>query len=494
MFDGVWNRFPFDVLGDHLAGIKRQRICVRSSLGVDLLGMIHTPAHAERRVEGTIPCIVIVKGIHTSACDHHDIISSYTMHGFAVVTYVCRELDHSSTMFCSAEIGDVHVVYTYITTQFPWINAQQVFLMGASYCGGIVLRGLTMSNNLYCGGVVMSPLSRLSSLISQDRNSVPLISNNGIARLLRTSSIKTQKNLMFRLFGTRSVRARGVLTMDKADKARYDLSTIRVPIYAHINIQDSVVDAYHTTKLFKVVVSSDHPSRTHDRTGSCIRYRHGDHGESETREATRMIVYNDAFQWCRSILHQASIQTYMTYIDDLSQAETQSTPLPPDGTKRMSTDDSRRIVLLAPNPVYYLGCITGALSTWLIPLGPLLRFHHHLVWSQIVLAPLHTSGFPTVTLCLTPSLYDIGFRVHLIEYNAYGYGRQLVQKYVRGHRSNSETTIIVRMPMVAAKISVGHRLVLSITNYQDRSFDCVNQTGVSTILFKTISLPYLFDY
>jgi hypothetical protein len=88
----------------------------------------------------------------------------------------------------------------------------------------------------------------------------------------------------------------------------------------------------------------------------------------------------------------------------------------------------------------------------------------------------------------------MGFRLHLIEYNAFGYGRQLGQKYVRIHRSTTETDVIVRMPMIAAKIVVGHRLVLSITNYQDSSCHGNQRSEISTVVFKTISLPYLFDY
>ena len=116
------------------------------------------------------------------------------------------------------------------------------------------------------------------------------------------------------------------------------------------------------------------------------------------------------------------------------------------------------------------------------------------MWSQTLLAPLHTSGFPTVTLCVLPSTHETEFCLHLIEYNGWGYGRRLVRKYVRARRTETETPIMVRLPMIATKIALGHRLVLSVTNYQDQSFHCVPRPDVATILFKTISLPYLFDY
>jgi hypothetical protein len=344
----------------------------------------------------------------------------------------------------------------------------------------------------------MSPLTRLSSILDQDCTSVPIVSGSTLTKLLRSSSIEDSRNMLARVC-RETVPAQTILDMHTTDCDRYDLTTIKVPIYVHVNIQDSLVDGFHTSDLVRRLLAKGDDGGTGDVrkrsvSRSCIRYMHGDHLASETCSATRLGVYNDAFQWCRSVVHMASIQTYKTDLYDLGTAQTQSTPLPPNGTKRMDTSNECRLVLRPASLVGYVGCAIGYLSTGILPIWSAFRFHHYVVWSQRILSPLHTSGFPTVALCLQDCLYDTRFCLHLVEYDRFGFGHQLCQKYVTIRNSSTKKHLVVRMPMIAAKVTVGHRLVLSITNYNFRDFLYVVKAQNMSIVFETMSLPYLFDY
>jgi hypothetical protein len=480
-------RFPFCILDDHWTGVSRQMICIHSSLGFYIDAMIHIPAHIERRAAGTIPCVVIVTGLNDPPHSWHDVIGMYTAQGFVVVTYTCRGSDFSNNVFSSDEISDAHTVYAYTLSQFPWVNPLQIFLMGTSYCGGVVLRSLSMDINAYCGGIVMSPLTHISSLVDQDGGSVPVVAHSGVAHRFLATSLQYRRNPLTRLLGIPTLRAQTLLEMDHKDRCLYDLDQIVVPIYVHLNIQDSVVDNYHTVKLFQSLLRPEETIR------SCIRYMHGDHVATESHGASRKYIYKDTIQWCRSILHHASIQTYRTHIHDASVACTQATPLAPDETKRLHTEESR-CISIAPANVQYAGRVLGYLSQQLIPLGYFLRFHQHLMWSTIVHAPLHISGFPLITLRIPPSSYETGFCLYLMEYNQFTFGHRLGQKYVLIPSSHEEQHITIRMPMIASRIAVGHKLTLTVSNYQDRTFLYTGQTDATTVVFTSISLPYLFDH
>lgn len=435
--------------------VVRTPLYIRSSIGHGIEGVVHTPRYMSQL--GTVaPCVVIVTS--TGHTQHiQNVVDAYTAREFMVVTYKRREV---RDMFAEQEIDDTEVVYTHIVENLPWVDADRVFLTGMGYCGGIVLRTLTRSTTKFRGGIVLSPLIHIDSIL----DTIP-----SLWRYVWKMMVGALRN------DFPVVTCDDVLARNKLDRDRYKLDEIDRPLYVYMNIQDECVDIRNVVDIFEAVLVR-HP-------GSCIRYVHGTHHETEMNPDVREDILGDIVNWCRSIIHGGKMQTYETQISSMTSYY--NTALSPHGGITFS--DSGNIT---PVPLYIpLDRVADIVFVDVLQyLDRLSRLRSQCIWRRRVKFPITIVGFPIVRYNLENIGEHCTFYIHLFEYNCIGYGRRLCSQIV--HVSNGGVTE-TRLPMLSHRIDIEHELVLSVSSLSHVGIQHYGKR--SKITFEQFEIPLLYE-
>jgi hypothetical protein len=482
---------PPNPISDYWMGIVRCKLHIHTTDGTYVQIRMYRPVDVDMSKVSIIPCIIIVDtGNNTYSWD--TVMSQYATQGFVVMVYTGRQLSKVSDMFSLGEVTDLLSIHTYIKSQFQWINSGGIFIMGTSYASGIVLRCLTTTDQPYAGGIVLSPIPYISSTVSQDTNTIPVASHACATMLLSQMGVSSVSSFQFSSRLTSSdLRAQRLLSIDQTDRLRYDLTTIKAPVYVHVNVHDTMVNLVDIVHLF------DHTKKKHD--DCCIRYVRGNHVVAETTELYNAAIYDDIIQWCRAVLHHGSIQTYKTEMINTCTVHTTHTSIHPTrGRKNYKLADTSKVRLYSYLPdlflyASFLDRFVQYIADAYIPIRPLLSIQRTILWSLVFKRSLDIAGFPIVTLFVDTKTPDSGFGLTLLTYDGYGFGTKLGYKYIMLKDTHDKSKPInVRMSMVASRIRFGQELVLVVSSY-DHRFTYMGRTR-STITFSDIVLPYLFEH
>ena len=486
------SRLPVNTITNFLTGVVRETMTLHATDGTRLEMCLYRPYEVDMGRPDVIPCIVVVC-CGQSLGDWAEVMYLYATHGFAVVAFTGRPHVKLNDMFTPAEIQDLSDVHRFVRSQLQWIRSDAMFLLGQSYASGIVLRCLALTGMaLYRGGIVLSPIPFVSSLVSEDIGSIPVVSQASVQMIQRQLGVQSVASQQFTSPSTPSdLRAQRILVIDQAERAAFVPSNITVPLYVHVNIGDSVVNIHDTVTLFALLAPT--------QPRSCIRYVHGDHGISETAVSTRRAIYDDVLQWCRAILHDGSIKTYQTEVRSTATGTSTVSAINPasDALKYTITDNKKLVCATTYYlPVLLVDRILQHLVHTYIPLRPLLRLHRDIIWSRVFTRSLDIAGFPVVSLLVHTTTPASGFGLTLLEYDRTGRGKRLSYKYIlvpdTPPGSVPAVRVCIRMSMVSARLQCGQELVLVVSNYDSR-FAYTGRTD-ATIEFTEITLPYLFEF
>jgi hypothetical protein len=440
------------------------------------------PAEVNTTQPDLIPCVIILDTPKNPET-YEQVLNEYASHGFVVLICTGRRCSQVSDIFSCVQVTDLLSIHAYILSQFRWIKKQGIFLLGASYASGIVLRCLATQDQPYAGGILLSPIPFISSIVSQEeQTTVAVASHASTNMLLSEMGLSTVAAHQFSSHSTpNDLRAQRLLSIDREDRARYDLSAIDVPVYIHANIQDSLVNLADIVALFDTTKEK--------QPKSCIRYVQG------VRTST---AYDDVIQWCRAILHHGSIQTYRTEMVNTRAAHhTYTTLQPTDGKTNYTLRDPKRVELYSYLPGFladtFLDSLLQYIASAYIPIRPLVSLQCTIMWNLVFKRSLDIAGFPVVTFLVDTITPDCGIGLTLFVYDGYGSGRRLSTKYLMPKNTHDKKQpITVRMSMVASRIRCGQELVLVVSNYDNR-FTYTGRTR-SMITFSDIVLPYLFEH
>jgi hypothetical protein len=481
---------PFNSITNYLVGVARELLTVHADEGTRLLLSLYRPCEIDLSRQGVIPCIVIVCSGH-SVWEWDDVMYRYATHGFAVLAYAGRRHAKLDDMFARTEVEDLTDVHRFVKSQLQWVRSDAMFVLGKSYASGVVLRCLASPDNQYMGGMVLSPVPYVSSIVSQDGNTIPVASHASVSMIQREMGIHSVAAHQFTSSTTPSdLRAQRILIIDQDDRVRYKLDDIIVPLYVHVNIGDTMVNLYDTVQLFATLYDK--------QPRSCIRYAHGVHGASETTSRSKFQIYDDALQWCRAILHNGSTQAYKTEVISTSTGLITSTSInPTSDILKYTISDNKKIVCSTYIPTIMsticIDSIVQKLVNGYVPLRTLLQIHRNIMWNRVFTRSLDISGFPVLSLFVDTKTPYSGFGITLLEYDRHGFGKRLSYKYILLQDTHvSSDPIVVRMSMIASRLHRGQELVLVVSNYDSR-FTYTGRTN-ATITFTNITLPYLFEY
>jgi len=481
---------PTNPVSEYCLGIVRETLTINTTDGSSMALCMYSPSDIIMTKTDVIPCIVIVD-TSNNRFSWEPVMYKYATHGFVVLVYTGRRRSKLEDMFSTREVTDLLSIHAYITSQFQWIRSNGVFIMGSSYASGIVLRCLAVDSNPYAGGIVLSPIPYISSVVSQDSNTIPVASHVTVSMILAEMGVDSISSHQFSCCSTPSgLRAQRILSIDRNDRARFDLSAIDIPIYVHVNIRDSLVNLKDSVDIFDRIKAK--------QGQSCIRYVQGEHGVSETQKLGTSDIYDDVLQWCRAVLHNGSTQTYRTEVSNSYTHHTTYTSIhPTQGTQQYRISDPRKVILSSylPDVVRrpYLDRLMQHLSYTYLPIRSLLEIQRSILWNRMFKRSLDIAGFPIVTFLVDTDTPESGFGITLLEYDCFGYGRRLCSKYIMLNANHDKShPVTVRMSMVASRIRFGHELVLVVSNY-DHQFTYTGRT-IATITFSDILLPYLFEY
>ena len=432
--------------------VVRTPLYIRSFTGHGIEGVVHTPRYMSR-LGTAVPCVIMI----TSAGHEHvqEAVDVYTARGIMVVTYKRREV---RDLFTDQEIDDTDVVYAYIVENLPWVDADRVFLMGMGYCGGIVLRSLSRSPTKFRGGIVLSPLTYIDSILDT----------------VMSLWIHVWKMLVGGLRNDIPSGPCNILAQSELDRGNYILEQIDCPLYVHMNIQDECVDVRSIAKIFEAVLTR--------QSGSCIRYVHGAHHETEVDPSTREDIHSDVVKWCRSIVQDGNVQTYDTQVFSMTSQYT--TALSPHDNDTLNDNGKIIPVPLSIPLVRVVDVIFGDAFQYLEPLSHL---RSQSIWRRKVGFPITIVGFPVVRYTLENIEDHCTFYIHLFEYNCLGYGRRLCSQIVN---ASSGGITVTSLPMLAHRIDVGHEVVLSVSNLSH--VDIRHHGEVPKITFTRFDIPLLY--
>jgi hypothetical protein len=484
-------RLPVNVISNYLLGIVREPLTVHTTDGTHLNVFMYRPAGIDLSKLGKIPCIVIVDTC-SNIVGWEALMFRYATHGFAVLTYTGRRQRKLDDIFAKSAVNDLISFHSYIQSQFQWINPDAVFILGKSYASGIVLRCLASDTNKYIGGMVLSPIPYVSSIVSADDNTIPVASHTSAAMILSEMGVNSVASQQFARGSTPSdLRAQRLLLIDQDDRLTYTLDDIEAPLYVHVDIHDSLVNVYDSVQLFSKICKK--------QPLCCIRYAQGDHNVFDIQGYQTVDMYDDVLQWCRSILHSGSTQTYRTEVYSTSTQRTTFTSIDPapDTDRGYKIVDSTKIILSTYIPSFLrlssFDNIIQQLSYPYVPIRPLLYLQRDILWNRVFTRALDASGFPIVTLRIKTASPDSGFCLTLIEYDKRGYGKRLSYKYIMLKDTHvSSELITVRMSMISSRLQKDQELVLVVSNYDSR-FTYTGRTE-ATVTFIDITLPYLYEY
>jgi len=489
------------VVEHYCLDIEWDYLRIHSSGGAYIDATLYRPRDVDPTLMGKIPCIVIVD-THGNQTSWSTIAYQYASQGFAVILYLGRKGRNMEDIFSMGEVHDLDCIYPFILAQHAWIDPNGVFIMGKSYASGIVLRCLALKSHPYVGGIVLSPIPYISSIVSRevegDRDpatdtghTLAVSSHLATKRLLVEMGVGSIASYQFVHKDTPAdLMAQRMLVFDTDDRERFQLNDIDIPLYVHVNMLDSLVHVYDTTVLFESVYAK--------QTQSCIRYVHGDHCSTENSIHTASVIYDQILQWCRAVLHTMPIQTFETEVRCTTTRHTHYSSLHPNlPSNRYTLTDPFVIKATSYLPdvrrILQLDGLLRRLSDWTVPIRSLVTLHSVVLWNFPVVHALDMAGFPVVNLKVDTRTPGSGFSVTLLEYDAYGFGKRLSHKYIRLRDTrDASKQIMVRMSMVASRVTAGQELVLIIGNY-DRRFVYTGPTD-ATITFTGIQIPYLCRY
>lgn len=385
---------------DYVTGIRRSEVSVplrgtdRSRIACQVALPAYVGPHTPK---GVLPCIVVIQTASMATSD----MDRYVQDGIVVCTYQIQACTRVQDMF-QESAGDAQSVYRYLTTQFPCIDPNRVFLLGRSYAAGVVARCLIGTDVGFAGGILLSPILYISAL----RETPPWT---------RVSDTH--------------------------------LDSIRVPIYMHLDITDRRVDPIGAIQMFDRRDAAEDPF-------SCLRCVLGPQDP-----------FADVIQWVRSVGLDpiqrrrteiaGPVSTYSTLSHHPDQYKVS------EGTTRVPQTASMIDQVLFPGCLRRV--IHRTLST-MAPIRSLLYLHTPILWEKRCVHSLNITGAPIVCMTVGPRVStSCPVTLVLMEYNRLGYGWPLSSKRLYFDQMQ-ESVVHVRMPMVSTHVHGGSTLALILTN------------------------------